>query len=51
MAVDQFITITTKEYESLLDDSKKLEALEGAGVDNWSGFDIAMVIYRGEEEV
>jgi chromosome segregation ATPase len=27
-----------------------LQALESAGVDNWSGYDYAMEIFRGEEE-
>ena len=34
--------ITEHEYESLLQDRMKLRALEGAGVDNWEGYDIAM---------
>lgn len=36
------ITISAKEYESLLEDRKKLYALEGAGVENWEGYDFAM---------
>lgn len=43
------IVITKKEHESLLDDANKLQSLECAGVDNWSGYDDAMKIYRGEE--
>jgi hypothetical protein len=34
--------ISQDEYESLLKDRDKLRALEGAGVDNWEGYDIAM---------
>lgn len=34
--------IPTKGYESLLEDRDKLCALEGAGVDNWEGYDDAM---------
>ena len=36
------ITISEKEYESLLEDRNKLYALEGAGVDNWEGYGDAM---------
>ena len=36
------ITISAKEYEDLLEERKKLYALEGAGVDNWEGYDEAM---------
>lgn len=36
------VTISLKEYEELLENQDKLYALEAAGVDNWSGYDIAM---------
>ena len=39
---EAMIAITKKEYESLLEDSEKLEALEAAGVDNWEGYSDAM---------
>lgn len=39
---EETVTITKNEYESLLEDAKKLRALEAAGVDNWEGYDIAM---------
>lgn len=39
---EETITITRKVYESLVEDSKMLCALEGAGVDNWSGYSYAM---------
>lgn len=39
---EEVITITLKEYNQLLEDSKILRALEGAGVDNWDGYDYAM---------
>ena len=45
---EETITISKKEYESLLQDSKKLSALEGAGVDNWQGYDEAMELIREE---
>ena len=44
------ITISKEEYESLLEDSNKLLALEGAGVDNWEGYDYAMEMMRDMSE-
>jgi hypothetical protein len=32
------VTITKKEYESLLEDSKILQALYAGGVDNWEWY-------------
>jgi len=43
------ITISKEEYESLLEDSKKLTALENAGVDNWEGYDYAIELMREME--
>ena len=48
MNTEETITITKKEYQSLLQDSKWLQALEGAGVDNWSGYDYAREIFNEE---
>ena len=42
--MEETITISIKEYNSLQEDSQKLMALEAAGVDNWQGYDDAMVI-------
>ncbi len=42
VAADDTVTITRAEYEQLLADQAKLNALEGAGVDNWSGYSDAM---------
>lgn len=47
--MEETITISKEEYESLLENSKKLEALESAGVDNWQGYDYAMEIYNEME--
>ena len=44
------VTISKEEYESLLEDSNKLLALEGAGVDNWEGYDEAMDMMREMNE-
>jgi len=38
----EMIEITKAEYEELIACRNKLWALEGAGVDNWDGFDYAM---------
>lgn len=46
----EMVTISKKEYESLLDDSFKLSCFEGAGVDNWCGYDYAMQEYRNNSE-
>ena len=48
--MDEMITITVKEYEELLDQQAKLNALESTGVDNWDGYDEAMGIYNSEKE-
>jgi hypothetical protein len=45
------ITISKKEYESLLEDSEKLSALEAAGVDNWEGYDNAMEMMEDMEDI
>jgi hypothetical protein len=45
------VTISKKEYDDLLDDSLKLSALEGVGVDNWCGWDDAMEAYNEMKEV
>jgi hypothetical protein len=38
----EVVTITRKEYESLLEDSRVLNALRSAGVDSWDGYDFAI---------
>lgn len=35
---EEMVTITKKEYESLLDDQKWRIALENGGVDNWEWY-------------
>lgn len=42
------VTITAERLEELEAAEKRLSALEAAGVDNWSGYDHAMSILRGE---
>lgn len=36
------IVLSVKEYNRLLEDSKLLQALEAAGVDNWDGYEDAL---------
>lgn len=43
------ITISLKEYESLLDSQRWVDALENAGVDNWEGYDFAVELYKEDE--
>lgn len=44
------VVLSKEEYESLLEDSLFLEALQGAGVDNWEGYSYACEIYREDKE-
>ncbi len=39
---EEMITISKKEYDDLLDAAKFLTCLEGAGIDNWIGYDDAI---------
>jgi hypothetical protein len=36
------VTISKDEYESLMEDSRTLNALREAGVDNWEGYGFAL---------
>lgn len=47
---EETITISIYEYEDLLEDSRWLNALENAGVDNWIGIDQAKDAYNEENE-
>jgi len=47
---EEMVTISKSEYESLLEDSLWLSALEAAGVDNWQGYDSAREIYEEMQE-
>ena len=38
----ELITITKKEYDQLIHSQKFLNALQGAGVDNWEGYNKAL---------
>ena len=47
---EELVTITRKEYLSMIDDGNWRMAFESAGVDNWSGWDMAMEDYREPAE-
>ena len=47
--MEETITISKKEYESLLEDQKLLQCLQDAGVDNWEGYDYAMEMMEDVE--
>ena len=36
------ITISQEEYDRLIEADRKLDALKGAGVDNWEGYEFAI---------
>ena len=36
------VTISLEAYATLMNDSKALQALQNAGVDNWEGYEAAM---------
>lgn len=46
---EETVTISKKEYESLLDDSEWRCAMEAAGVDNWEGYDFALKLLNEDE--
>lgn len=46
----KYYKIEEQELLSLLSDSRKLIALEGAGVDNWDGHDYAMDFLSEEDK-
>lgn len=45
------VIISYSEYERLVKAEAFLNALEAAGVDNWSGYGDARAMYEEEEEV
>ena len=47
---EETVTITKKEYDELLHDSKVLNALECGGVDNWQWYEESMKELWAEEE-
>jgi len=44
--MEETIKITKKEYEELKSSQTLLFALQGAGVDNWEGWDDAIEIFQ-----
>lgn len=47
--MEDLVTISHSEYERLLKAEAFLEALEEAGVDNWSGYGDAWDMYEEED--
>lgn len=39
--------LSDEEYKELIEARDFLECLEGAGVDNWEGYDYARELYQG----
>lgn len=44
------VTISKDEYEELVEDSRFLDCLLGAGVDSWEGWDIAHELMEAYSE-
>lgn len=44
------VTISRDHYEQLVRDSEFLNALRGAGVDNWDGYGYALELLNEEDE-
>lgn len=47
--MEEKIEISKSEYEELIEDQKLLHALQGAGVDNWEGYDFALEALEADE--
>ena len=47
--MEEKIEISKSRYEELLNAETFLECLEGAGVDNWSGYEIAQEMFEQED--
>lgn len=47
---EEKITISKSQYEELLSDSKFLDCLRAAGVDNWEGYGDACQQFQEENE-
>lgn len=48
--MEETITITKKERDQLVEDQRFLHALQGAGVDNWEGYDYALELLEEDNE-
>ncbi len=47
--MDEMVTITKSAYRQLVEDSKFLDALRAAGVDNWEGYSEAAQMMEEDE--
>lgn len=48
--MEETVTITKKHYNDLLEDSRLLQCLQNAGVDNWDWYSEALKEFYGDEE-
>lgn len=48
--MEEMITIPKSEYDDLVESQRWLNALENAGVDNWSGIDFAHELLEEEND-
>lgn len=48
--VEQGILVSERAYNSLLKESRLLDALIAYGVDNWEGYSLALASVSGDEE-
>ena len=48
--MEEMITIPKSEYDDLVESQRWLNALENAGVDNWSGIDFAYELFKEEND-
>ncbi len=48
--MDETVELQRKDYKKLLDDSRLLDALRAAGVDNWDGYDYAQELLEEWEK-
>jgi len=51
MEAQKHIELLINERQDMMERLSLLDALQAAGVDNWDGYDHAMAIMRGEEEI
>lgn len=48
-AVEEMVSITKEEYDSLVDCKRTLDALEQGGVDNWEWYSESINMYYPEK--
>ena len=48
--MEETVTITKKHYNDLLEDSRLLQCLQNAGVDNWDWYSEALKEFNEDDE-